>query len=74
MSEEKKTERKPRRSAKKQTLRDLVKKCDLPGPRIVLELSRAGLLRQLEFEQSTNRAVKPSLTQAEFDKIMKGDA
>lgn len=77
MSEgEKKVEKKqPRKSAgKKQTLRELVAASDLSGPKICMELSRAGLLKQLEFEQKTNRPVKPSITQAEFDKIMNGGA
>ena len=63
--------------AKKQeekfTLLELVEACDEKASRIALELSRAGLLKQFEYELQTNEAIKPTITQKEFDKIIKGE-
>lgn len=56
----------------KQTLIELVSSSTIKPSKITLELSRAGLLKQLEYEMNTNEYVEPLLTQKEFDKIMNG--
>lgn len=63
----------PAKKEEKYTLLELVEACDEKASRIALELSRAGLLKQFEYELQTNEAIKPTLTQKEFNKIIKGE-
>ena len=63
----------PAKKEEKFTLLELVEACDEKASRIALELSRAGLLKQFEYELQTNEAIKPTLTQKQFDKIIKGE-
>ena len=63
---------KKKSSAKKFTLVELVANSDLHYPLIVMNLSRAGLLEQYEYEQEVfgRLDIAPSLTQDEFNKLM----
>lgn len=73
--EEKKEEStvKKRKSTKK-VLADLVLNSDVPFTKIVLELSRAGLLKQFEEEVAVygKEDLKPTITEDEFNKILDG--
>ena len=59
-------------SGKKFTLVELVSNSDLHYPLIVMNLSRAGLLEQFEKEKEASGIfdIEPSMTEAEFNKIM----
>ena len=59
-------------SKEKFTLVELVKNSDLHYPLIVMNLSRAGLLEQYEKEDEAQGRldIKPTITEAEFNKIM----
>ena len=59
-------------SAKKFTLVELVSNSDLHYPLIIMNLSRAGLLEHFEKEQEASGIldIEPSMTEAEFNKIM----
>lgn len=63
---------KKKSSAKKFTLVELVANSDLHYPLIVMNLSRAGLLEQYEYEKEAfgTLDIEPSITEAEFNKIM----
>jgi hypothetical protein len=52
------------------TLVELVNESNKPFPEIVLKLSMNNLLKQYEYESTTNEYVKPSLTLNEFKKII----
>ena len=58
--------------AEKFTLVELVANSDLHYPLIVMNLSRAGLLEQFEKEKEASGIldIEPSMTEAEFNKIM----
>ena len=64
--------KKKKETAEKFTLVELVENSDLHYPLIIMNLSRAGLLQQYEEEKEALGKVdiEPSMTQAEFDKIM----
>lgn len=66
------TKAKKKTSAEKFTLVELVNNSDMHYPLIVMNLSRAGLLEQYETEKEALGIldIEPSMTQAEFDKIM----
>lgn len=68
----KETKKEPKIIEEKKTLLELVNECDLKASQITLELSRVNLLKQFEYESSTNQNVEPSLTPSEFNKIMNG--
>lgn len=59
-------------SSEKFTLVELVQSSDLHYPLIVMNLSRAGLYEQYEEELKAygRLDIKPTMTQAEFNKIM----
>ena len=57
-------------TSKKMTLVELVNESNKPFPEIVLKLSMNNLLKQYEYESTTNEYVKPSLTLNEFKKII----
>lgn len=59
-------------TSEKFTLVELVSNSDLHYPLIIMNLSRAGLLQQYEEEKEALGIldIEPSMTQAEFDKIM----
>lgn len=54
------------------TLLELVANSNLHYPLIIMNLSRAGLLEQYEYEQEVfgRLDIAPSLTQDEFNKLM----
>lgn len=54
----------------KKTLVELVETSNIPYPELVLKLSMNNLLKQYEYESTTNEYVKPSLTINEFKKIV----
>ncbi len=58
--------------AQKLTLVELVQSSKLHYPLIIMNLSRAGLLKQYEEELNTQGRldIQPTLTQNEFNKIM----
>ena len=60
------------KSEEKFTLLELVKKSELHYPLIIMNLSREGLLEQYENELEANGVldIEPSMTEAEFNKIM----
>lgn len=64
--------KKKQSSEKKFTLVELVSNSDLHYPLIVMNLSRAGLLEQFEKEKEASGRldIEPSMTEAEFNKIM----
>jgi len=64
--------KKKQSSEKKFTLVELVSNSDLHYPLIVMNLSRAGLLEQFEKEKEASGIldIEPSMTEAEFNKIM----
>ena len=66
------TKSKKKTASEKFTLVELVEKSELHYPLIVMNLSRAGLLKQYkkETENSGIVDIAPSMTQEEFDKIM----
>lgn len=70
MTKKKKTTSK--QTSEKFTLVELVSNSDLHYPLIIMNLSRAGLLQQYEEEKEAfgRLDIEPSMTQAEFDKIM----
>lgn len=68
----KETKKQPKIIEEKKTLPELVAECDLKASQITLELSRVNLLKQYEYESTTNKNVEPSLTLTEFNKIMNG--
>lgn len=70
MTKTKKSTAKP--SSEKFTLVELVQSSDLHYPLIVMNLSRAGLYEQYEEELNAQGRldIKPTMTQAEFNKIM----
>lgn len=59
-------------TGEKFTLVELVQSSDLHYPLIVMNLSRAGLYEQYEEELNAQGRldIKPTMTQAEFNKIM----
>lgn len=59
-------------SDEKFTLVELVASSDVPYPRIIMNLSKEGLLQQFEEEVSVygKEDIAPSLTEAEFKKIV----
>ena len=63
---------KKKTSEEKFTLVELVKNSDLHYPLIVMNLSRAGLLEQYEKEKEAfgRLDIEPTMTEAEFNKIM----
>ena len=66
------TKSKKKTASEKFTLVELVEKSELHYPLIVMNLSRAGLLKQYKKEKENSGIVDiaPSITQEEFDKIM----
>ena len=64
--------KKKKETAEKFTLVELVENSDLHYPLIIMNLSRAGLLQQYEEEKEAfgRLDIEPSMTQAEFDKLM----
>jgi len=58
-------------SDEKFTLVELVASSDVPYPRIIMNLSKEGLLQQFEEEVSVygKEDITPSFTEAEFKKI-----
>lgn len=60
------------KSEEKFTLLELVEKSELHYPLIIMNLSREGLLEQYENELEANGVldIEPSMTEAEFNKIM----
>lgn len=64
--------KKEQTSQEKFTLVELVEESDLHYPLIIMNLSRAGLLQQYETEKEALEMldIEPSMTKAEFDKIM----
>lgn len=64
--------KKKQSSEKKFTLVELVSNSDLHYPLIIMNLSRAGLLEQFEKEKEASGRldIEPSMTEAEFNKIM----
>ncbi len=66
------TKSKKKTASEKFTLVELVEKSELHYPLIVMNLSRAGLLKQYKKEKENSGIVDiaPSMTQEEFDKIM----
>jgi hypothetical protein len=71
MTTKKKTASK-KTSEKKFTLVELVAGSDLHYPLIIMNLSRAGLLEQYENEKEAYGTldIEPTITEAEFNKIM----
>lgn len=67
-----KSKKKDKTSKEKFTLVELVSNSDLHYPLIVMNLSRAGLLKQYEEEvEAQGRLdIEPTMTEAEFNKIM----
>ena len=67
-----KNSKKKNETSEKFTLVELVNKSDLHYPLIVMNLSRAGLLQQYEEEIAAygRLDIEPSMTEAEFNKIM----
>jgi len=67
-----KPKKKDKTSKEKFTLVELVSNSDLHYPLIVMNLSRAGLLKQYEEEvEAQGRLdIEPTMTEAEFNKIM----
>ena len=59
-------------SDEKFTLVELVASSDVPYPRIIMNLSKEGLLQQFKEELSVygKEDILPSLTEAEFKKIV----
>ena len=64
--------KKEQTSQEKFTLVELVEESDLHYPLIIMNLSRAGLLQQYETEKEALEMldIEPSMTKAEFDKLM----
>lgn len=60
------------KTSEKFTLVELVENSDLHYPLIIMNLSRAGLLKQYENEKEVlgKEDIAPSITKEEFDKIM----
>ena len=60
------------KTAEKFTLVELVNNSDLHYPLIIMNLSRAGLLEQYENEKEAygRLDIEPTLTEAEFKKLM----
>ena len=67
-----KKKKKTETSKEKFTLVELVSNSDLHYPLIIMNLSRAGLLEQYEEEAEAygRLDIEPSMTEAEFNKIM----
>jgi len=63
---------KPKTSEEKFTLVELVDNSDMHYPLIIMNLSKAGLLQQYEEEKEALGIldITPSITKAEFEKIM----
>lgn len=61
-----------KKTSEKFTLVELVSNSDLHYPLIIMNLSRAGLLQQYneEAEAYGRLDIEPSMTEAEFNKIM----
>ena len=62
-------------STKKECLIDLVSKSEVPFWKMMMDLSRTGLDKQLEEEiklRQLGEPVKPTITQAEFNKKILG--
>ena len=69
----KKDSTKKKSKAEKFTLIELVTNCETPYPRIIMNLSKEGLLSQLEKEQELKQygcPIEPTLTLEEFNKIV----
>ena len=66
------TKKKKEETSEKFTLVELVSNSDLHYPLIIMNLSRAGLLQQYEEEVKAQGRldITPTLTEAEFNKIM----
>lgn len=68
------TKKEPKKTAKKYTLLELVNESEIKPSIISMELSRKGLLKQLEYEINNPKLdIKPSMTKTEFNKIMNGE-
>ncbi len=67
-----KTKKKKETPEDKFTLVELVQSSDMHYPLIIMNLSRAGLLQQYEEEKQAQGIddLTPSMTEAEFNKIM----
>ena len=65
------SKKKKETSDEKFTLVELVASSDVPYPRIIMNLSKEGLLQQFEEEVSVygKEDIEPSITLAEFKKI-----
>lgn len=63
-----------KKNSEKKILAELVLNSDVPFTKIVLELSRKGLLKQFEEEVVVygKADLKPSITEDEFNKILDG--
>ena len=62
-------------SSKKECLIDLVSKSEVPFWKMMMDLSRTGLDKQLEEEiklRQLGEPIKPTITQAEFNKKILG--
>ena len=62
-------------STKKECLIDLVSKSEVPFWKMMMDLSRTGLDKQLEEEiklRQLGEPIKPTITQAEFNKKILG--
>ena len=72
-SVEKKEDNKTNRNGKK-VLSELVEESDAKYTKIILELSRSGLLKQYEDELALKGKVEiePTITENEFNKILSG--
>ena len=71
MTKTKKTTKK--QDEEKFTLIDLVTNCETPYPQIIMNLSKEGLIPQLEKEQKLKHygcTIEPSMTLKEFNKIV----
>ncbi len=68
------SKKKKETSDEKFTLVELVKNSDVHYPSIIMDLHRAGLLEQYkeELEVYEKEDITPSLTLAEFNKIVEG--
>ena len=69
---EKTPEKKKPVKDKKFTLLELVETSDKHYPSLIMDLHRAGLLEQYEKEKAAKGRldIEPTITQAEFDKIL----
>lgn len=73
MTNKKKTEKEETKPKSKRILYELVQESEIEEHKIMGALGKAGLIEQYEIEQSKyNRFdIEPTLSQSEFDKILK---